>query len=547
MTENPSHELATPEEWSRARHRETILRSLVTQSSLSETDIRLASKRMGVGRAYFYRLLAAYRLRPQTSTLLPRAGGRPSGLHLLPSRTESLIHKCIEEFYMSRVRPSFAALTRRITQECRRVEVPTPNYRTIRRRLSTYDPKELSKARFGAKAAGEEFRPVRANTQPALPFQLLQIDHSPMDLIVLDERDRLPIGRPWISLAIDVATRVVAGFYLSLESPSVVSVALVLTQCVLRKDTWLAERGLESLEWPICGLPDEIHLDNAKEFHSRALRRGAQEYGIELSYRPLRQPHYGGHIERLIGTTMGAVHLLPGTTFSNVQEKGSYDSAKQATMTMAELERWLALEILGRYHQSVHSALHIPPLAAWEKGMRARGTLRQVQHARHFFCEFLPGERRLIRRDGIRLFNIHYWSNVLTPLAGRSQRPALVKYDPRDLSRVYFRDDRGEYWDIPYRDLRLPPISLWEHQAATKQLRAEGRRSVDEKVLFEIVEEQRRLAEGSRKSTRERRAAERRRPSTGSLADNSAFEQIPPTPETLHRVPVKPFEVEEWD
>ena len=217
MTENPSHELATPEEWSRARHRETILRSLVTQSSLSETDIRLASKRMGVGRAYFYRLLAAYRLRPQTSTLLPRAGGRPSGLHLLPARTESLIHKCIEEFYMSRVRPSFAALTRRIAQECRRVEVPTPNYRTIRRRLSTYDPKELSKARFGAKAAGEEFRPVRANTQPALPFQLLQIDHSPMDLIVLDERDRLPIGRPWISLAIDVATRVVAGFYLSLE------------------------------------------------------------------------------------------------------------------------------------------------------------------------------------------------------------------------------------------------------------------------------------------------------------------------------------------
>jgi hypothetical protein len=45
---------------------------------------------------------------------------------------------------------------------------------------------------------------------------------------------------------------------------------------------------------------------------------------------------------------MGAVHLLPGTTFSNVREKGSYNSAKQATMTMSELERWLALEILGR-------------------------------------------------------------------------------------------------------------------------------------------------------------------------------------------------------
>jgi putative transposase len=272
---------------------------------------------------------------------------------------------------MSRVRPSFAALKRRISQECRRIEVPVPNHRTIKRRLATYDPKELSKARFGAKVAEEAFRPVQVNHQPTLPFQLLQVDHSPVDLIVLDERDRLPIGRPWITLAIDIPTRCVAGFYLSLEPPSIVSVAMVFTQCVLPKDTWLADRGLDSLEWPLCGIPDGIHLDNAKEFHSHALVRGAQEYGIELSYRPLGQPHYGGHIERLIGTTMGAVHLLPGTTFSNVKEKGSYNSAKQATMTMTELERWLALEILGRYHKSVHSALQMPPLAAWEKGMRA--------------------------------------------------------------------------------------------------------------------------------------------------------------------------------
>jgi putative transposase len=101
--------------------------------------------------------------------------------------------------------------------------VQTPNYRAIRQRLAEYDPKELTKARFGTKASQEAFRPVHVNIQPTLPFQLLQIDHSPMDLIVLDERNRLPIGRPWISLAIDVATRVVAGFYLSLESPSVVS------------------------------------------------------------------------------------------------------------------------------------------------------------------------------------------------------------------------------------------------------------------------------------------------------------------------------------
>ena len=95
------------------------------------------------------------------------------------------------------------------------------------------------------------------------------------------------------------------------------------------------------------GLPRVIHVDNAKEFHSEALLRGCQEYGIAIEHRGPGRPHLGGHIERLIGTIMGAVHLLPGTTFSNVTEKESYDSEGRAVLTLPELERWLALQIAG--------------------------------------------------------------------------------------------------------------------------------------------------------------------------------------------------------
>ena len=52
---------------------------------------------------------------------------------------------------------------------------------------------------------------------------------------------------------------------------------------------------------------------------------------------------------------MHRIHLIPGTTFSNVAEKGGYDSEGRAVMTLKELERWLALEILGVYHKSVHT------------------------------------------------------------------------------------------------------------------------------------------------------------------------------------------------
>ena len=49
----------------------------------------------------------------------------------------------------------------------------------------------------------------------------------------------------------------------------------------------------------------------------------------------------GGHIERLLGTLLRALHELPGATFSNPQQRGSYDSEARAVMTLGQLERWL--------------------------------------------------------------------------------------------------------------------------------------------------------------------------------------------------------------
>jgi putative transposase len=58
-----------------------------------------------------------------------------------------------------------------------------------------------------------------------------------------------------------------------------------------------------------------------------------------------------------IGTLMGEVHLLPGTTFSSVAERDDYDSGKTAVMTIHELEAWLAWQIPGVYHPRNHAAL----------------------------------------------------------------------------------------------------------------------------------------------------------------------------------------------
>ena len=164
---------------------------------------------------------------------------------------------------------------------------------------------------------------------------------------------------------------------------------------------------------------------------------------------------------------MVAAHLLPGTTQSNPQEKGAYDSQSRAALTLPELERWLALQIAGVYHLSAHSALEKTPLSAWQEGVaRRKQPLRHPVSAEEFFQDFLPAKPRLIQRDGIHLHKIRYWDSVLSPWAGRLKKPLLVKYDPRNLSRIYVRDPNGKHWPVSYADLRLPPIALWELEQA---------------------------------------------------------------------------------
>lgn len=262
------------------------------------------------------------------------------------------------------------------------------------RRVRAIDLRLVTAKREGSKKAREQFGPVAISTlQPEHPMDVLQIDHTPVDVIVVDQQKRRPIGRPWLTLAIDVRTRMVAGFHVSLWSPSTISLSLALSQAVLPKSSWLADRELQTLNWPVHGLPRTIHVDNAKEFHAEALVRGCQEYGIRLDHRPPARPHFGGHIERLIGTMMGAVHLLPGTTFSSVSEKGSYASEARASLTLTELERWLALQIAGVYHLSIHSALGKTPLAAWQADAETTTPLRDPLDETEFFLSFLPAVR----------------------------------------------------------------------------------------------------------------------------------------------------------
>jgi putative transposase len=239
---------------------------------------------------------------------------------------------------------------------------------------------------------------------------------------------------------------------------------------------------------------------------------------------------------------MGAIHLLPGTTFSDVSAKGCYPSEARALLTLAELECWLALQIAGVYQLSIHSALGTTPLAAWKERVERSMPLRHPLDETEFFLSFLPAVPRQIRKDGIHFCNIRYWDNVLSPWAGRLKEPLLIKYDPRNLSRIYVRDPKGQHWPVPYADLRQPPVALWELEAVGKRARESGRRTLTEQAIFANILEQRVLVQKAASISRQRRHQEKVPGSTPQ--SQSSSRDITSGSGSLE---IKPYPVEIWE
>ncbi|MEV0386048.1 Mu transposase C-terminal domain-containing protein [Nonomuraea sp. NPDC050643] len=541
---------ASAAEWSMAARRAEVIGGLAREPQVRIAEADEAATQLGISRRQVYELLKRWRAGSQVaSDLLPRRSSGGRGRGRLPEEIEALLLEVIRSRYLTRQRRTVSAVYKEVVRQCQIRGLTVPSRGTLERRIGQLDPVASVTARQGADAA----RALRsAGGEPPVIEGLLeqvQIDHTVVDLEIVDERHRLPIGRPYVTAAIDVASRSVVGLVVTLEAPSALSVGLCLAHMATDKRPWLERLGVEAA-WPMSGKPREIFTDNAAEFKSEALQRGCDQHGIKQSYRPPGQPHFGGIIERLIGTMMEMVHELPGTTFSNPAERGGYDSQASAVLTLAELNKWLALAVTV-YHGQVHGTLKQTPAGRWEQGVAEGGRPATVSSETAFLVDFLPVERRTLTRTGFTLDHVQYYCDALKPwIARRRQLEKIVlRRDPRDISRVWALDPDGDsYLPVSYRTMSRPPISLWEQRAAVARLRELGRDQVNETALFAMVEQMRQITkDAAAKTRRARREGERRSatPTTRwippALVSPAAAQDLPVGE------PVCPFEViEQW-
>jgi putative transposase len=439
---------------------------------LSMADVDEVAWQLGVSRSTLYRLIAAYRVKWTVSSVEPRSRGRRKNTFVLDRKREKLISVVIREIYLNPERPTMTYLIEQVRARCARAELPPPDRRTIKARVDRIDRRVAALKRKdsrGVKAA----KAVPGQYVVSRPLEVVQIDHTEVDLFLVDETTREAMSvRPWLTLAIDVFTRMVVGFHLSMEKPSRVSIGLCMLNAVYDKSAWLRENAIDA-PWPAAGLPEALHADNGADFRSRAFAWACREEGIKLIWRPVGAPHYGGHIERLIGTIMGRVHFYPGSTFANPTARQDNDSARFSAMTFREFECALGWEIAGRYNQEIHSALLRPPIAMWREH-EAATTLRMPRDRMAFWVSFLPDEYRKLRPDGIWIHDLPYWSNALTAEVGRHAGDLLIKYDPRRVAHFCSAPIIGPFHRSPHAQSWVPCDQLARMETGAKDASPEG-------------------------------------------------------------------------
>ena len=529
-TERAVTELAAIEDkdWHRIRERFAAIEPLLDDPDCTRDKVRARAEAVGRHPATLYRWLQDYRYGGQISALAPAKTGMRRGHSLLEPEVETIVAATIDEFYLSSQKRSVQHTYNEVARRCRNAGIKRPHPNTVRNRIKVLSDKEKLRRREGAKAVRDKYAPIQGAFPDAdWPLAVVQIDHTPVDLMLVDDLHRRPVGRPWVTLSIDVFSRMVTGLSVSFDPPGALAVGLCLTHAILPKEAWLAKHDITT-PWPVWGIMDTVHADNAKEFRGSMLHKACEEYRIDLHWRPVARPHFGGHIERLLGTLNHEIHTLPGSTFSNPAAKGHYDSEQHAAMTLSEFERWLSILIVEVYHQRLHSELDMTPLQKYEEGIfgaderPGRGLPDRLMDESRLRLNFMPYAERTVQPHGIVIDEIQYYDDVLKPwihsldpseTTGKRKRKFIVRRDPRDISRVYFYDpELKQYFEISYRNTAHPPMSIWELREVRRQLKAEGRKSVNEDLIFDAYNRLRVLeAEAVRETKKARRAAQRRR------------------------------------
>lgn len=331
------------------------------------------------------------------------------------------------------------------------------------------------KSRKGQRQFNLHHRAVIGNaTHLALgPGSLYQIDATIGDIYLVSSLDRNRIiGRPIIYLVVDVFSRLIVGFSVSLEGPSWLGAMLALLNATTDKVQFCQEYGIEITpeQWPSHHLPEAILADRGELLSANA-NNLVNALGIRVDNTPPFRPDWKPVVERYFRLSNDKlIHWIPGAVYQPHQ-RGERDYRLDAVLDLNQFRKLMLLCILD--HNNQHRLENYPanefmiadrvdpyPVDLWHWGVQNLGCPRMMA-PEIVRLNLLPTDLASVTHQGIYYRRLFYTCElavreqwfVKARMEGRWKIP--IAYDPRQLDTIYLRLDSGKRMEVCH----LLPIS----------------------------------------------------------------------------------------
>lgn len=446
--------------------------------------------------------------------LLPahRNKGRKRVIH---GELEDVIKDALHELWLIREPAPIRQVHLEIGQRIKEINqyrvrskwLPAPSQATLYRYLNDLDPEYVYTAQKGVHAARRKFRSAIGMVNAKNINSRWEIDHTPLDVLVIDEETGEVIGRPWLTIVIDRESRMVMGYVLHLLAPTMETVLHAIERAIRPKGNLLARYPSLHQDWPCCGFPLRIVPDNGAEFHAKGLISSFAEMGIEVLFPPSRSPKHKAVVERFFRTLAeDLIHTLPGTTFSNTRERDDYPSEEMACFTMSALEKILVRWIVDVYHCKPHKSLRQKsPLSRWNE-LQSKRSIHLPRDLDDLEVMLSSRRARVVHHYGVELSGIRYNSEELQRIAHRAGQGDRVEVRHRDeLGHVWIKDPEDEvFLQVPAIDSQYIGLSRDIYEAAIAQERRMGNRDLSFESVISAYRAIRHDTQEAKKSQRMR-------------------------------------------
>ena len=334
------------------------------------------------------------------------------------------------------------------------------------------DPQKVI-AREGLTKYQRDHRPAWGSSAGWRPHPgSYQMDATQADIYLVSRADRsVVVGRPYIYLAVDTATHLIAGVYVGFSCDET-AVMTCIEQAAMDKVGYCARYGIEITpeQWPSAGMPSEIITDKGREFFGPRMSELCRRYGLEVLTLPPFRPDQKGCVEKSIDLLQQRYKPMlrgHGIIEDDAQERWATDYRTQATLDLDDFTRVV-----------IHSILHlnggriIDGKTPAERWLELSPRLMAVD-PNELHIKTLPRDTVRLTRKGIRINRMWYAPDDADGLTIGDTY--TIAYDPADLYIIYICIDNA----VPCHAVGLDrPISETEwskEREATKKNREAAR------------------------------------------------------------------------